>query len=279
MSNYKCDWLPCLCEQSDDAFSPVSILFQYYLNLGHRQVWLDISSRSCRVTKPTEVAATVIASGANINFASPACGRTALHVPVRTASSKASRILGINTDCIRLLLGNGANVNTQGDEGWTAIHEASSGGREEIADLLLQHRADTNSLTRGGQSPLFSFLQRSPNVKGTAPLNKLLGFSSPPKWRDNHGRQPIWTSVLTISDDERLSYNIITEIIVSARYLQNHYYKNIWWKQWAQAQNKAPSNYGILYKTTRTSDNKAMMMLNRKANQKNYWPWNHQQKN
>lgn len=33
----------------------------------------------------TEVTATLITSGTNINFASPACGRTVLHVAVCTA--------------------------------------------------------------------------------------------------------------------------------------------------------------------------------------------------
>ena len=92
----------------------------------------------------TEVTATFIASGANTNFASPTCGRTALHVAVCTASSE-ERILGVNTDCIHLLLSNGANINTQDHEGQTAIHEACSGGRNTIADLLLVYKADINS--------------------------------------------------------------------------------------------------------------------------------------
>ncbi|KAM7091426.1 LOW QUALITY PROTEIN: ankyrin repeat domain-containing protein 61 [Ciconia maguari] len=128
----------------------------------------------------TEVAATLVASGANINFASPTCGR---------APSKASRILGVNTACIRLPLGNGASVNTQDHEEQTAIHEACSGGRKEV-DLLLEYKADTNSLTRDGQSPLSSFLQCSSNLKDTALLNKLLGFSYPLKLRDNQAHLP-----------------------------------------------------------------------------------------
>uniref|UniRef100_A0A8C3CXR5 Uncharacterized protein n=1 Tax=Cairina moschata TaxID=8855 RepID=A0A8C3CXR5_CAIMO len=97
------------------------------------------------------------------------------------ASSKASRILGVNTDCIHLLLSNGASVNIQDREGRTAVHEACSGGRKEIVDLLLEYKADMNTLTRDGQSPLFSFLQRRPNLKDTALtrqwLHKLEGIS------------------------------------------------------------------------------------------------------
>ncbi|KAM6080382.1 LOW QUALITY PROTEIN: ankyrin repeat domain-containing protein 61, partial [Theristicus caerulescens] len=133
-----------------------------------------------------EVTVTLITSGANINFASPT--GTTLPVAVCTASSKATRILGVKTDCIRLLLSNGGNVNTQDHEGQIAIHEACSGGRKGIVDLLLEYKADVNSLTRDGQSPL-SFLQHRSNLKDTALLNKLLGFSYPLK-RDNQGHPP-----------------------------------------------------------------------------------------
>lgn len=140
MSNYKYDGLLCLGQQSDDAFPPICILFEYYLNLKDtdKSCWTPLHRAAG--SPNTEVTATSTASGANMNFVSPACGRTALHVTTCTASPKVSRILGspINTGCIRLLLSNGANVNTQDQEGQMAIHEACSGGIKEIVDLLLK---------------------------------------------------------------------------------------------------------------------------------------------
>ncbi|KAM9290719.1 LOW QUALITY PROTEIN: ankyrin repeat domain-containing protein 61 [Morus bassanus] len=181
----------------------------------------------------TEVTATLITSGGNINFASPACGRTALHVAVCTASSKASRILGVNTDCICSLLSNGANINTQDHEGQRAIQEACSGGRKETVDPL--EKADMNSLTGDGQSPIF-FLQRRSNLKDTALLNKFLGFSCTLE-RDNQGHprtgllfsefQMLKAYLITLSQ-KFLSLQDICKMTVRRIYGENneHWLKN-----------------------------------------------------
>ncbi|XP_021267295.1 ankyrin repeat domain-containing protein 61 [Numida meleagris] len=190
MNHCNCHHLVHSGQQSDDAFPPTSILFEYCLNIKDtaKSSWtpLHIAAGSLN----TEATAALIASGANTNSAIPNCGRTALHVAVRAASSKASRILGVNIDCISLLLSNGANVNIPDREGRTPVHEACSGGRRKIVDLLLEYKADMNSLTRDGQSPVFLFLQHRSHLKDRALLNKLLGFSYPLKLRDNRGNLP-----------------------------------------------------------------------------------------
>lgn len=237
MSNYKHDHLLHSGQQSDDAFLPIQILFEYCLNIKDtaKSGWtpLHIAAGSLN----TEEMAALIARGANINSAIPTCGRTALHIAVCAASSKASRILGVNTDCIHLLLSNGASVNIQDREGRTAVHEACSGGRKEIVDLLLEYKADMNTLTRDGQSPLFSFLQRRPNLKDTALLNKLLGFSYPLKLTDNQGQLPpgllfpefqaLKDSLLTLSQ-KLLSLQDICKITARRIYGENnkHWLKN-----------------------------------------------------
>lgn len=95
-----------------------------------------------------------------------------------------SRILGINTDCISLPLSNGPNVNNQDHRGQKALHEACSGGRKEI--VLLEYKEDKNILSEMGNLHS-SFLQRRSDLKDTAVLSKLLGFSFPLKYRDNQG--------------------------------------------------------------------------------------------
>uniref|UniRef100_A0A669QQB0 Ankyrin repeat domain 61 n=1 Tax=Phasianus colchicus TaxID=9054 RepID=A0A669QQB0_PHACC len=175
---------------SDDGFPPTSILFEYCLNIKDtaKSGWMPLHIAAGSLN--TEAIATLIASGANTNSTIRTCGRTALHIAVCAASSKAGRILGVNIDCISLLLSNGANVNVQDHEGRTPVHEACSGGRREIVDLLLEYKADMNSLTRDGQSPLFLFLQKRSHLKDRALLNKLLGFSYPLKLRDSQGDLP-----------------------------------------------------------------------------------------
>ncbi|XP_025909965.1 ankyrin repeat domain-containing protein 61 [Nothoprocta perdicaria] len=189
MSNHKNDSLLRLGQWSE-GFRAISILIKHGANIDDTDKFGRTALHIAAAALDEQATATLIVYGANINFPNPKCGRTALHFAVCTASFKASRILGTNTDCIRLLLNNGAKVNIQDHEGRTAIHEACSGGRKEIVDLLLEHKADVNSLTRDGQSPLFTFLQHRSNLKHTALLNKLLGLSYPLRLRDNQGHLP-----------------------------------------------------------------------------------------
>jgi ankyrin repeat protein len=46
-----------------------------------------------------------------------------------------------NVDSLRLLLENGADVDVEDDKGLTAFQIASANGHDEIAQLLLDHRA------------------------------------------------------------------------------------------------------------------------------------------
>uniref|UniRef100_A0A8D0UMP1 Ankyrin repeat domain 61 n=1 Tax=Sus scrofa TaxID=9823 RepID=A0A8D0UMP1_PIG len=126
-----------------------------------------------------ETMETLIACGANVNCAVSSTGNTALKLAVRTASSKAGRLLAAGVSCIRLLLVHGAKVNAQDHEGRTAIHEACFGGREAIINLLLEFEASVNILTRNGESPIYKYLQRSSNIRDTALLATLLYRSYP----------------------------------------------------------------------------------------------------
>lgn len=207
MSHCNCDHLVHSSQQSDDDFPPTSILFEYCLNTKDtaKSGWMPLHIAAGSLN--AEATATLIASGANTNSTITTCGRTALHIAVCAASSKASRILGVNIDCISLLLSNGANVNIQDHKGRTAVHEACSGGRREIVHLLLEYKADMNSLTRDGQSPVFLFLQKRSHLKDRALLNKLLGFSYPLKLRDNQGNLP---TGLLFSEFQKLKDFLLT---------------------------------------------------------------------
>ncbi|XP_032303567.1 ankyrin repeat domain-containing protein 61 [Coturnix japonica] len=233
MSHSKHDHLAHSSQQSDDAFPPTYILFEYCLNIKDtaKSGWMPLHRAAGSLN--TEAIAALIASGANTNSTTATCGRTALHIAVCAASSKARRILGVNTDCISLLLSNGANVNIQDHEGRTPVHEACSGGRREIIDLLLEHKADMRSLTRDGQSPIFLFLQKRSHLKDRALMNKLLGFSYPLKLRDNQGHLPagllfsefqmLKDSLLTLSQ-KLLSLEDICKITVRRIYGESNKY-------------------------------------------------------
>ncbi|XP_059555275.1 ankyrin repeat domain-containing protein 61 [Myotis daubentonii] len=137
-----------------------------------------------------EMMETLIACGANVNYAVPFTGNTALKLAVCAASSKAGRVLAAGLSCIRLLLTHGAEVNVQDHKGQTAIHEACFAGRETVIDLLLEFEANINILTKNGESPIHMYLQRSSNIRDTALLAKLLYRSYPLRLTNNQGILP-----------------------------------------------------------------------------------------
>jgi len=55
---------------------------------------------------------------------------------------------------VRVLIDNGANINCQGDMGFTALHDAVSARHELIADYLLTHGANPLIRNEFGDTPL-----------------------------------------------------------------------------------------------------------------------------
>src|SRR5918999_4862822 len=53
----------------------------------------------------------------------------------------------------RLLLDAGADVNGQGEGGFTALHAAAANGDEDLVQLLLERGADATLLTAQGKRP------------------------------------------------------------------------------------------------------------------------------
>jgi hypothetical protein len=56
---------------------------------------------------------------------------------------------------LRTLLRCGAKPNLAGEDGWTAVHDASSAGRMRVLDLLRRHGADLEQEDARGRTPLF----------------------------------------------------------------------------------------------------------------------------
>ena len=71
-------------------------------------------------------------------------GYTALH---RAAYSH-------QTDCLKLLLLHGADLNAVTPEGWTPLHSACRWNAHDCVEILLAQGANVNHVTEGGQTPL-----------------------------------------------------------------------------------------------------------------------------
>ncbi|XP_007891993.2 ankyrin repeat domain-containing protein 61 [Callorhinchus milii] len=161
------------------AFPAISILAQHGANINAIDKYGMTPLHMATGILHKEMTEKLISYGADVNSKIPHSGNTPLKLAVCTASSKGGKLLGTDLGCIHVLLSCGAEVNAQDQEGRAAIHDACFGGREEIVDLLLEHDADFNLQTKLGESPLFLFLDRRPNLKCTRLLGKLLSLSHP----------------------------------------------------------------------------------------------------
>jgi len=66
--------------------------------------------------------------------------------PLMCASSNG------HTECAKLLLDSGADVNIKSNDGWTPLMWASSKGRTECVKLLLECGADTTIVDKDGKT-------------------------------------------------------------------------------------------------------------------------------
>ncbi|XP_078521276.1 ankyrin repeat domain-containing protein 61 [Lissotriton helveticus] len=172
------------------AYPAISILAQNGARVNAMDQYGMTPLHMAAGTLNTKMVEMLITHGANVNSIIPHSGNTSLKLAVCTASAKGGKVLGTDTDCIRLLLMNGASVNVQDEEGRTAIHDACQGGRDEIVDLLLKFEADANLLTKLGESPIFVFLQRRSNLRSVLLFSKLLSLSYPLRLTNNQGDLP-----------------------------------------------------------------------------------------
>lgn len=60
-----------------------------------------------------------------------------------------------NTETVKILLANGADVNAKDDEGRTALMTVAGEGHTGVAKTLLDHGADINTKDKDGKTALF----------------------------------------------------------------------------------------------------------------------------
>ncbi|XP_064179014.1 ankyrin repeat domain-containing protein 61-like [Anguilla rostrata] len=137
-----------------------------------------------------DMAASLVAQGADVNAAVPRSGSTALHMAVLAALSAAGAAPPAGLSCVGLLLGHGAAPNARDGAGRTPLHQACQDGREEAADVLLRHGADVNVPTSLGENCLFLLLDRTANLERASLLCKVLGLTYPLSITNSQGALP-----------------------------------------------------------------------------------------
>ena len=75
-------------------------------------------------------------------------------VALRRAAGKGDLV------CVQLLLESGADVNSTGTHGTTALHFASLNGHDACIQLLLKSGADVNAICENDVTPLICAVQR-----------------------------------------------------------------------------------------------------------------------
>ncbi|MDN5216020.1 ankyrin repeat domain-containing protein [Fulvivirgaceae bacterium BMA12] len=91
-------------------------------------------------------------------------------------------------DLMTWLIDNGAEVNYQDRNGYTALHFCGQEQITEVAKILLDHGADPNIKDEHGNSPLWTALF---NARGNFEMVKLLrAYGADPVPKNLHGRSP-----------------------------------------------------------------------------------------
>ncbi|XP_041671283.1 ankyrin repeat domain-containing protein 61-like [Cheilinus undulatus] len=126
-----------------------------------------------------DLIASLIKEGADVNMGVKHSGNTPLHLATVAMAMKTSKTLEEDISCLSELLKQGAEVDSVNKAGFTPLHEVCSMGSKELVDLLLEHGANINKLSKSGENCLFLFLNHRMNVRNQSLLVKLLSLTSP----------------------------------------------------------------------------------------------------
>ena len=146
-------WLSGCYTNEAKAFTGTSFVFGGYSQLKTR----DANPDSYRTTilhtavlaDQPHCAELLIEKGADVN-AADACGFTALHFAI----GNYARIVGYDTEIIKLLLRHGATIEAHDVVGCTPLFHAADMGKVHIAKLLFEHGADLRARDKYERTPL-----------------------------------------------------------------------------------------------------------------------------
>ena len=184
----------------------------------------------------------LIASGADVNTTLQD-GRTNIILAVKNchekyAKSQPAEKQGLNEDyddhhkCIELLLKEGADVNTQCDDGWTALMLAAAYGHSKCVEKLIQAGAKVNAVDNHGAFALLFAC----NAGDSACVDSLLQAGADVNLRDQQGTTPL------ISASTHGSHQLLAQLLRAGAHINRSNTAGLNALQYAQGKIRDPSD-------------------------------------
>ncbi len=114
---------------------------------------------------------------------------------------------------VQALLENGADVNAQGQSGWTALHSASRSNNYDVVQALLDKRADVNAATADGKTPLMV----ASSGGHIQVVKSLLAHGVNVNARDKNARTALSEALISQSPHDAHAYHAhVAELLIQA---------------------------------------------------------------
>lgn len=98
-------------------------------------------------------------------------------------------VIRLNIDYVKILIKNGANINHQDKNGWTALHFAAQDYKPEMANVLIESEADIEAVDIYGNTPLSKAVFHS-RERGEI-IKLLLKNGANKEHKNNYGVSPL----------------------------------------------------------------------------------------
>jgi ankyrin repeat protein len=131
----------------------------------------------------------MIKRGNDIEAGQNQYGQTLLHIAAKLGYFKG----------VKLLLGNGANVNARDSLNGTPLHRATQNGHIDVVKILLEHGADIEARYKTGQTPIYFAIDANSNQKEMVKL--LLDSKASTNIVDNMGIPPLCYAIHNCNSD------------------------------------------------------------------------------
>ena len=99
-------------------------------------------------------------------------------------------------DTVKVLLENGADINSADNDGWTSLMYAANNGDVDLAKVLIENKADINAESYDGQTPLLYAMNSPIESSRIDMINLLVENKANVNAEDSRGLSPLTIAVM-----------------------------------------------------------------------------------